>query len=772
VPSNVSRLRRWFATGAVFIALVVAGAYVYARWRFSLASVFIPGKISMQVQQSAKQFTVSKSEQGRTLFTIRASNAVQYKEDGHAELHEVTITIFGRDSSRFDQIYGSDFNYSPSTGMVVAKGQVQIDLQGNPQGTFQPDQTIPPELKNPVHLVTSGLVFNQKTGDAFTSEKIEFSVPQASGSAVGAKYTAKDGVLDLASKVSMVLAGVVPTTVEAVHGVITKDPRQIDLDSPHLVRGIERLDSNHGTLFLRSNNTVDRALATGSVHIQIQGRSTVDSRSERAELFLNGPHNTLRNAILSGNVQMQSTGDHLADAAAGRVTLTFTGKNLLSTARAEESVKLVQHHPSSNSPSIVQAGAPVQSVSGQDTEVTASAIDFVIANGRHLQTAVTSGAAQIAIRAVPPGSGANTTITSGKFNAQFDDSNHLKTVHGAPDARVVNSVPGQPDRVSTSRQLDAAFIPSGVFASIQQDGNVAYVDAERKAWGDHARYTSGDQTLRLSGSPRYEEGGMTTTAHRIRMNRATGEAFADGDVKTTYNDLKPQAGGALLASSSPIHVTSHSMVTHREPGIATYTGNARLWQDANVVQAPSIEFDREQRYVLANGAPSQPVSTVLMQTGQDGKQTPVLVTSDYLTYADEQRKAHYERRVIARSADATLTGDKVDVFLQASSQSAMPATPTNSSSSSSSVLGGSQLEKIIGDGHIVLVQPSRRAEGDHIVYTAADAKFILTGGPPCIFDAEHGKVTGDSLTFYKRDDRVFVQGNGQSPAVTQTKVAR
>ena len=36
----------------------------------------------------------------------------------------------------------------------------------------------------------------------------------------------------------------------------------------------------------------------------------------------------------------------------------------------------------------------------------------------------------------------------------------------------------------------------------------------------------------------------------------------------------------------------------------------------------------------------------------------------------------------------------------------------------------------------------------------------------------HGKITGDSLTFYKRDDRVLVEGRETSPTVTTTRVAR
>jgi hypothetical protein len=58
------------------------------------------------------------------------------------------------------------------------------------------------------------------------------------------------------------------------------------------------------------------------------------------------------------------------------------------------------------------------------------------------------------------------------------------------------------------------------------------------------------------------------------------------------------------------------------------------------------------------------------------------------------------------------------------------------------------------------------------MYTAVDDKFVLTGGPPSIFDAEHGKVTGNSLTMFRGDDRVLVEGTNKSLAVTQTRVAR
>jgi lipopolysaccharide export system protein LptA len=211
------------------------------------------------------------------------------------------------------------------------------------------------------------------------------------------------------------------------------------------------------------------------------------------------------------------------------------------------------------------------------------------------------------------------------------------------------------------------------------------------------------------------------------------------------------------------------MVTHRNPRLATYTGNARLWQDANIVEAPSIEFDRERRSVLAKGAATQPVSTALVQIGKDGKQTPVGITSQGLTYTDKERRAHFEGGVVVRSEDATMTGDSVDAYLQARKAADVSA---GQQAATRVLEGGNQLEKIVADGNIVIVQPKRRAEGNHLVYTAVEDKYVLTGGPPSIFDAERGKITGDSLTFFRRDDRVLVEGEAKSPTVTETRVAR
>jgi lipopolysaccharide export system protein LptA len=421
-----------------------------------------------------------------------------------------------------------------------------------------------------------------------------------------------------------------------------------------------------------------------------------------------------------------------------------------------------------------------------------------------LDRALTSGAAKITIfpaQTAGPASAApsgldslpaqRTVVTAGKFDAKFGRTpqgrSSLQTIHGAPNAKIVNVSPGQPDRVSTSRTLDTAFLPQGGIDSILQRGNFSYTDnltpdKRTEAWADHARYTPVDQIISLAGSPRVVDGSTATTSRIIRINRSTGEVHADDDVKSTYSEVKEQPDGALLASSSPIHVTSRSMVAHKNSGLAFYTGNARLWQDANIIEAPSIQFDREHRSVVAEGTAIQRVSTLLIQQdksqpkgnqqesakvrGSDApkpeKFTPVAITSSRMTYVDADRKARYEGSVLAKGLDFTGSADAMDVYLL----------PRSQTSANQSLNGPGQLDHIVGQGNVVVHEAARRADGQQLVYTAADDRFVLTGGPPSIFDAERGRTTGLSLTFFRRDDRVLVEGKESSPVVTRTRVAR
>ncbi len=270
MPISIPRLRVWFGTLAIVVTVVVAGFYFYARIQSQRLLKQLPQKLGVEIQQSTQGFSLSKSEGGRTVFTIRASNAVQYADGGHAKLRDVSIVVYGRDSTRFDQIYGSEFEYDPRAGTIAAHGEVQIDLEGNASGPQQPDQAPPRELQNPVHLKTRGLVFNQKSGIAHTSELVEFRVPQGEGSAVGATYDSKKNELVLESRVA-IAGGSTPTNLQASSGVISKDPRRITLAAARLHQPGRDLEADQMELLLSPQNELQKAIGTGNVRLIYRG---------------------------------------------------------------------------------------------------------------------------------------------------------------------------------------------------------------------------------------------------------------------------------------------------------------------------------------------------------------------------------------------------------------------------------------------------------------------------------------------------------------------
>jgi lipopolysaccharide export system protein LptA len=135
---------------------------------------------------------------------------------------------------------------------------------------------------------------------------------------------------------------------------------------------------------------------------------------------------------------------------------------------------------------------------------------------------------------------------------------------------------------------------------------------------------------------------------------------------------------------------------------------------------------------------------------------------------------------MASSSDLTIASNQMDVFLSPEGMERRASSPVPSRRTGETPVAAAQplsagpasLEKIIASGTVVITEPNRRGTGETLIYTAADDKFVLTGGTPSIFDAEHGKITGVSLTLYRRDDRVVVEGDSSSPAVTQTRVVR
>lgn len=808
MPLNLRQLRVWLVISGVLLIAVVACFIAYGRYRTRQIVRSLPEKLGANIQQTAQGFTYSQSAGGRTLFTIHASQMVQFRGGGKAELKDVNIIVYGRDSSRFDQIYGSGFEYDPQQKIVRAIGEVHIDLQADAEGVKHPDQAPPQELKNPVHVKTSGLSFNEKTGIAETEGMVEFRTPQASGSAQGAVYDSGQRTLTLKHDVHLLTQAAAlsnasltrnaakskpnkaaqasgPAEIRASSAVLRNETRTATLENVVATRGSETIRAQTAVIALRDDSTVQRVVAVGEVQGNDSGKSAASFKASKLELLFN-ESSEINTAELSGGATYEVRGMHPMRGSAGRVLASFGEGNTLEKVRAVDNVDMVEEPSLSAAADRAKNADPAGGV--QRVEIKAPAVEVFTREGRNIERADATGASQILLTQAADGQSPNkagglTTISATQFTASFDEQNHLRTVHGAsePNAepvKIVSSTPGQPDRITTSRKLDAAFAPGGnAINSLVQSGDFHYTEGSRGATADEARFVAAINELALTGSPRYSDEQVQLSSDSLVLNRGTGEIKAAGEVKTTYLPQNTPAAkptnSAMFSSVAPAHVTSRDMVAQRSSGTAIFSGGSRLWQGADLVEAPTIKFDRDRRAVEAQGSEAQPVRSVFVQTGQNGRSVPVNVASARLAYSGTDNQAHFTGGITVRSSDTTLTADHADVLLRQPNGAGQLSGQTGNGAEQV-VSGPAQVERIIAQGNVTIVQPGRKAKGQQLVYVAADQSFTLTGGPPSIFDAERGQITGNSLTFYAQGDRVLVENpaNGGKKTVIHTRVTK
>ena len=77
---TIERLRTWIVLLGILLVVAIAAFLGYARFRIHQVARDLPQKLGLEIQQSTDNFTISKSHEGHTLFTLHASKAIQYKK--------------------------------------------------------------------------------------------------------------------------------------------------------------------------------------------------------------------------------------------------------------------------------------------------------------------------------------------------------------------------------------------------------------------------------------------------------------------------------------------------------------------------------------------------------------------------------------------------------------------------------------------------------------------------------------------------------------------
>jgi len=772
---EAARYARWAAMAAAAIALAVAGVYAERAWRQARARRALPVAIGVTVQQQSAEFSFSKVEQNRTLFTVRASRATQYKDQSRALLEDVWITLYGRDGSRNDNIHTRECSYEPETGLVRCEGEVTIDIES---ARPAPGKPAAPSLQ----VKTSNLSFNRDTGEAVTPAPVEFHFPQGQGRGVGVTYRTGDAAVRVEHDVAFDLApsektGGLPVKATGSSLEIRQGEHRIVLEGPAIVReGGRELLADRIAIEFDADNHARRAVAEGHPRIRAtEGGGTIAVAADRFEGLLN-PAGWIERIIAGGNVtaQRQTAGgaDHFTAARAEFAMVP--GRNLAREMTATGGVTLESQQGGDSR--VLKTDAVRVTFSADEPPNRASGkLAGRTMDRQQIESAETLAPATIESRT------ANDTITlrAQKFVAHLDAGGHLDQLLGHANVEVRRQIGSAAPQVITSAEMAATFGARGQWETLEESGAVCFQQASRQVTAARATIVRATDTITLDGSPVVSDAMSRTTAGHAAINQKSGELHATGGVVSTYLAAAP--GDAVSFGAGAAHLSGDALSGSVTSGHVTYVGHARLWQGESVLDADQIELWRDDKKVQASGhvvavfpqaaSPFPPVREKLSGAASAPPAGPTLwkVVAPVLTYWGGQGKAHLEGGVTASSAQGSLESRTLDVFLD---PAAPPPAPAANAAARAQAPGGRQLSRVLAQGNAVVRQGARRGSAEQAEYTSADGKFVLSGGQPTLTDESSNTTTGHSLTFFVASDTILIDSREGSRTLTKHRIEK
>jgi LPS export ABC transporter protein LptC len=758
---------------AAGIALAVAGVYAERAWRQARARRALPVAIGVTVQQQSAQFSFSKVEQNRTLFTVRASRATQYKDQSRALLEDVWITLYGRDGSRNDNIHTRECSYEPETGVVRCQGEVTIDIEG---ARPAPGKSAGPSLQ----VKTSNLSFNRDTGEAVTPAPVEFHFPQGQGRGVGVTYNTGDATVRVEHDVAFDLApsektGGLPINATGSSLQIQQSEHRVVLEGPAIVReGGRELFADRIAVEFDADNHARRAVAEGHPRIRAaEGSAKIAVAADRFEGLLN-PAGWIERIIAGGNVTAQrqtaSGADHFT---AARAEFTMApGRNLVREMTATGGVTLES-----------QKGTDSRTLKTEAVRVAFSADERASGKpaGRTMDRQRIESAETLAPAAIESRTARDTTtLRAQRFVAHLDAGGRLDQLLGHANVEVRRQIGNAAPQVISSVEMAATFGARGQWETLDESGDVHFQQASRQVTAARAAIVRATDTITLDGSPVISDSMSRTTAGHAAINQKSGELHATGGVVSTYLAATP--GDALSFGAGAAHLSGDALSGSFTSGHVTYAGHARLWQGESVLDADQIELWRDDKKVQAAGHvvavfPQAASPFPLVRGKSPGAAGvppagPTLwkVVAPVLTYWGGQGKAHLEGGVTASSAQGSLESRTLDVFLD-------PAAPpeaaaVNSAAARAQAPGGRQLSRVLAQGNAVVRQGGRRGSAEQAEYTSAGGKFVLSGGQPTLTDESSNTTTGHSLTFFVASDTILIDSREGSRTLTKHRIEK
>lgn len=711
---------RWQKTARLAIAafvIVFAGVVLFQMRQRTVAPPPAPAAAPRTPDPKAAIFNpdgveYEETRDGRLQFRLVAKSHVAYVDE-RQKLNDVELTLPDRG--------GKTIVVRADEALLTEPPQGQI-------GTVTLNHNVRFTTDDGLDVRTANAVYDDATGVLTAPGAVEFSRGRLTGSGVGATYDKNRDVLWLL------------------------DQARITVKPDAAGQGASRATAGSAGL----------ARAENYVKLTRDARIASDDRtiaSDDITVWLRGDSDEIDHVELRGTSRITEPAPGGRTMSARDIDLAYApGGQVLERARLVEDA------------AVDLPGAAGRRISASTIDMTmgpdGNALTSLIARQQvHLDLPGTGDAPARQIRAEsldasgPPDAG----LTRAAFDGQVE---YRETRDARGGAAAV-------DRTARAERLVMATA-AGLGDVEQADfrGRFTFTDRSgTRAGAPRALYYVNRDRIDLSSfaqergpTPFVDDGRFFVEAASIQLSPSTLELTADTGVRST---VQPATGEkkdgarmpAMLEADRPVHVAS-ARLAYDGQAVAAYSGGARLWQDGSgsKIDAETIRIDDRTGNLTARTTVR--TSMLVEDTDPKTKQTRLTMTtgaSDELVYEDAKRVAVYtgtaDRRAHVQGVHGDVMADRIALFLGE---------------------GGRRLERADARGQVTVKEPGRAADGDHLVYTASNETYVMTGNPVKAIEREGANTCrttiGTTLTFQRAIGSISADAAGtvQVQSVTGT----
>ena len=698
---------------------------------------------------SAEEWTWEKREGGRTQVAVRAKTFQQVKEPSSFLLEGLVMRLYHKkEDGKYDLVRSARASFDTSTGILYSDGEVEITM-GLPAGEDQPAGRL-------VNIRTSGVTFDTKTTRASTGRHAEFDLDTGGGSATGVNYDAVSRELHLVKEAKLDWKGrdpgAKPMRVEGESLIYREAAHEVFLfPSARLIREKLTLDTREATVRL-SNGAIEYVEAQ-----QARGRDEYPHRKLDFSCRILRMWVTPKGEIERIEAEQDAGVTQTSPAA---ITAMTAGRMHLFFASGKQGNELTRAEGFGNTRLEARPAARPGVAPPETRVLSAETVELKMRpGGEEIQQALTHTPGTIEFLPNRPGQ-RKRWMSAERMTMDYAPRNVPESFRAVTvKTRTESDVRGKPQMTLTaSRDLLAGFEPkTGQMEWIEQWNDFTYEQGARRAQAGKARLDQKSERITLTDAARMWDETGSTSADEIAVDQKTGDLAAKGNVASSRVPDRKAAQGGMLSGDEPVQARAPLMWVSDDNRKVRYEGGALLWQGASRIGAERISIDRAAGRLGASGN----VVSQFPDAAQGGPKAKsnafTVVRAQEMEYLDKTKIAWYRGGATLERANMTVRSRELRAFFREEKSAQKTET---------------KLDRMLAEGRVEVVDkvPNRvrRGSAERGEYFLGEEKMVLSGGNPALEDSQRGVTRGAVITWFARQDRLFVDNTGGGPAVTRS----